>query len=68
MVENIIYKNEYNLLLSIKKRTDESMRKFFARKNSFVIAPIKGILDLSNLKITGGLSDLSSKMDEYLYS
>ena len=67
-MEEIIYKNKYNSLLNIKKRADESVRKFLAKRNSFIVAPMKGILDLANLKITGGPKDLSSKMDDYLYS
>jgi hypothetical protein len=68
MTEVTLNKNKYGSILNLKKRADESLRRFFMRKGNFNTASARGLLELSDLNILGGVKNLSSKFDEYLYS
>ena len=68
-IEITFRKDEYSLLLDLKKRADGPLRRFFMRKNNFNnVISTNSILSLANLSIKGGVKDLSPNFDEYLYS
>jgi hypothetical protein len=66
-MKQLIIPKQYKELLIEKAQVEKEMRWFLVKKMPG-IGNFNTLRDLANLKLKGGPSDLSSKLDNYIYA